>query len=35
MEFQQACEGFFRNTEKYLPRLRTLLTENFHLRAAV
>ena len=32
-EFKQACEAFFRKSKKYLPQLRTLLTENFHLRA--
>jgi transposase len=32
-EFKQACEAFFRKQRKYLPQLRTLLTENFHLRA--
>jgi transposase len=33
-EFRQACEDFFRNAKKHLPQLRTLLTENFHLRTA-
>jgi transposase len=33
-EFKQACEAFFRKPSKYLSQLRTLLTENFHLRTA-
>jgi transposase len=32
-EFKQACKDFFRKRQKYLPQLRTLLTEKFHLRA--
>ena len=33
-EFRQACKSFFRKRKKYLPELRTLLTENFHIQAA-
>lgn len=32
-QFKQACESFFRKRRKYLPMLRTLLTENFHIQA--
>jgi transposase len=33
-EFKRACESFFRKRKKYLPELKTLLTENFHIQAA-
>jgi len=33
-EFMRACESFFRKRKKYLPELKTLLTENFHIQAA-
>jgi len=33
-EFKRACESFFRKRKKYLPELRALLTENFHIQAA-
>lgn len=33
-EFRQACKSFFRKRKKYLPELKTLLTENFHIQAA-
>ena len=33
-EFKQACQSFFRKRKKYLPELKTLLTENFHIQAA-
>jgi transposase len=33
-EFKRACESFFRKRNKYLPHLKTLLTENFHIQAA-
>jgi len=33
-EFLRACESFFRKRKKYLPELKTLLTENFHIQAA-
>jgi hypothetical protein len=33
-EFRQACESFFRKRKKYLPKLQTLLAENFHIQAA-
>lgn len=33
-EFKQACKSFFRKRKKYLPELRTLLTENFHIQTA-
>lgn len=33
-EFKQACKSFFRKRKKYLPELQSLLTENFHIRAA-
>ena len=32
-QFKQACKDFFRKRKKYLPELRTLLTENFHIHA--
>jgi transposase len=32
-EFRQACKSFFRKRKKYLPELKTLLTENFHIQA--
>jgi transposase len=33
-EFRRACERFFRKRKKYLPELRTLLVENFHIQTA-
>jgi transposase len=33
-EFKRACESFFRKRKAYLPELKTLLTENFHIQAA-
>jgi transposase len=33
-EFMRACEDFFRKRKKYLPELKTLLTEKFHIQAA-
>lgn len=33
-EFKLACKSFFRNRKKYLPELKALLTENFHLQVA-
>ena len=33
-EFKQACKSFFRKRKKYLPELKTLLAENFHIQAA-
>ena len=32
-EFKLACKSFFRKRKKYLPELKTLLTENFHIQA--
>jgi len=32
--FKRACESFFRKRKRYLPDLRMLLTENFHIQAA-
>ena len=32
--FKRACESFFRKRTAYLPELKTLLTENFHIRTA-
>ena len=32
-EFRQACKSFFGKRKKYLPELKTLLTENFHIQA--
>ena len=33
-EFKRACQSFFRKRKKYLPELRALLTENFHIQPA-
>lgn len=33
-EFKRACESFFRKRKAYLPELKTLLTENFHIQTA-
>ena len=33
-EFKKACKNFFRKRKKYLPQLKTLLTENFHIQTA-
>lgn len=33
-EFKRACESFFRKRKRYLPELRSLLTENFQIQAA-
>jgi transposase len=33
-EFKRACQSFFRKRKKYLPELRALLTENFHIQTA-
>ena len=33
-EFKRACKSFFRKRKKYLPELKTLLVENFHIQAA-
>ena len=33
-EFRRACQSFFQKQKKYLPELRALLTENFHIQAA-
>jgi transposase len=33
-EFKLACRSFFRKRKKYLPELRALLTENFHVQTA-
>ncbi len=33
-EFKRACESFFRKRKAYWPELKTLLTENFHIRTA-
>jgi transposase len=33
-DFKRACESFFRKRKKYLPELKTLLAENFHIQAA-
>jgi transposase len=33
-EFKRACYSFFQKRKKYLPELRALLTENFHIQAA-
>lgn len=33
-EFKQARKSFFRKRTKYLPELKSLLTENFHIQAA-
>jgi transposase len=33
-EFRRACERFFRKRKKYLPELRALLVENFHIQTA-
>jgi len=33
-EFRLACQRFFGEQKKYLPELRALLTENFHIQAA-
>lgn len=32
-EFKRACESFFRKRKEYLPDLRMLLRENFHIQA--
>ena len=32
-QFKQACKNFFRKWKKYLPELKNLLTENFHIQA--
>ncbi|RKY10027.1 MAG: IS630 family transposase [Planctomycetota bacterium] len=33
-EFKQACKSFFRKRKKYVPELKTLLAENFHVQTA-
>ena len=33
-EFKKACKIFFRKRKKYLPELKTLLAENFHVQTA-
>ena len=32
-QFKQACKSFFRKRKNYLPELKNLLTENFHIQA--
>jgi transposase len=33
-EFRRVCQEFFQKQKDFLPELRTLLTENFHIQAA-
>ena len=33
-QFRQACQSFFRKRKAYLPELKTLLAENFHIQTA-